>query len=406
MTDKLGNNMHITVRKKSFLAALMQARSIVEKKTSVPILANILLDVSTEDTAFFRLVATDLEVSLIKDVPLTRVHAPGKITVNYAKLYQIISVLDPESEINLRFEAETARLVVVSGRSHFELSTLPPDDFPAVQTASLQNTFSLPLSALRKLIARTSFAMSTEETRYYLNGIYFHADEAQCLYAVATDGHRLSRMSVPLPEGAAGMPGVIVSRKTVNTLSSLMGAMLKEGGGTAEGPAGGDSGRPLSVEVRVSGTQIIFVFSGAILISRLVDGTFPDYTRVIPQGNDKEFQVDPQELSVIVERVSTMCTEKTPGIKLTIDSGQVVFKADANDFGCADETLKITYENDPISLGVNHQYIADIAGDLSQAHKDQEDAYATVSFKDEGSPILVSSASDAAILHVLMPMRL
>lgn len=415
--------MHIVVRKTSFITALSQARGIIEKKNTVPILANVLIDATDVAQNIIKLTATDLEVSLIKETPAVDIKTPGKITVNCTKLHEVVGALSPNAEITLKVDVEKGRLTITSGRSHFELAVLPVGDYPGVEVAELPTSFTISSDILRALINRTAFAMSTEETRYYLNGIYFHTAEDGYLYAVATDGHRLSRMRTKAPAGADAMPGVIVSRKTVNTLLGLLNADKsadkKEGAAAlSSGASGATSDKPeeenLSandtevIEVRVSDTQIIFDFTQGCLISRLVDGNFPDYNRVIPQDNDKQFSVNPGELSEVIKRVSTMCTDRTPGIKVSIEKGQLVLAADASDFGSADETVSVDYDSDVVKIGFNHNYIAEIANDLfsSNKRKGTETVEAQFSFKDESAPVIVRAANDDDVLHVLMPMRI
>jgi DNA polymerase-3 subunit beta len=289
--------------------------------------------------------------------------------------------LPGDSEIFLRLNAEETRLIVESAKSHFELAVLVPDDYPAVTVTTLPSVFKVPSKTLLNLFDRTAFAMSTEETRYYLNGIYVHATEDGKLRAVATDGHRMARMQAPLPKGAEGIPGVIISRKTIAQIQD-MGADLDQ-----------------DLEIGLSETQISVRFQNAYLISRLVDGQFPEYERIVPKNTDKEFNFDPLYLSVVVDRVATMASEKTHGVKLDIGEGKIGFSANGSGLGTADEEMLIDYAHDPISLGFNSKYLLDIADKMGSEG-------ALMSFSDEASPVMIQGADEKEAMYVLMPMRI
>jgi DNA polymerase-3 subunit beta len=233
------------------------------------------------------------------------------------------------------------------------------------------------------MIDRTRFAISTEETRYYLNGIYLHAvhqDGGSVLRAVATDGHRLARVELALPDGAAEMPGVIVPRKTVGELRKL----IEE----TEG----------DVEIALSETKIRFRAGDVVLISKLIDGTFPDYERVIPLGNDKILEVDRKSFTAAVDRVSTISTEKSRSVKLGLKSGNLTLSANSPDAGSATEELEVSYSADDMEIGFNSRYLLDIAQQI-------EGESAQFALADAGSPTVIRDGADASALYVLMPMR-
>jgi DNA polymerase-3 subunit beta len=236
---------------------------------------------------------------------------------------------------------------------------------------------------LKRLIDRTRFAISTEETRYYLNGIYVHAaksNEVPMLRAVATDGHRLARMEIPLPEGAAGMPGVIVPRKTVIELRKLLDEMDQD------------------VSVALSDTKIRFSFGTTVLTSKLIDGTFPDYDRVIPTGNDRILEVECKPFAEAVDRVSTISNEKSRAVKLAIDRGSLTLSATSPENGTATEELEVSYAAQPLEIGFNARYLLDIAEQI-------EGEGARFAMSDAASPTIVRDTADASALYVLMPMR-
>ncbi|HET9510900.1 MAG TPA: DNA polymerase III subunit beta, partial [Sphingomonas sp.] len=254
--------MKATIERATLLKGLSHVQSVVERRNTIPILSNVLIDATGEGA--IRLMATDLDLQVDETVPAA-VDQPGTTTVSAHTLFDIARKLPEGSQVEL--SAAEGRLQIRAGRYNSSLPTLPRDDFPVIAEGELPTTFELPAETLKQIIDKTRFAISTEETRYYLNGIFLHvADDggAPVLKAAATDGHRLARVTVPRPEGAEAMPDVIVPRKCVGELRKL----LDEVDG--------------SVGVSLSGSKIRFDLGQAILTSKLIDGTFPDYSRVIP----------------------------------------------------------------------------------------------------------------------------
>ena len=263
------------------------------------------------------------------------------------------------------------------------MQTLPESDFPDLAPGDMTHKFPLKASDLKRLIDKTQFAISTEETRYYLNGIYLHiagAGAAQALRAVATDGHRLAQMELPLPEGAAGMPGIIIPRKTVSEVQRLLDEPDAE------------------VTVELSPGKIRFTVGAVILTSKLIDGTFPDYARVIPLGNDKELIVDKKEFEAAVDRVSTVSSERGRAVKLSVNAGKLLLSVTNPDSGSATEELEVEYEAEPIDIGFNSRYLLDIATQI-------ESEAAVLKLADPGSPTLIQDKDPHGALYVLMPMR-
>ena len=370
--------MKLTIERAELLRALNHVQSVVERRNTIPILANVLL--SAKD-GMLSLNATDMDISIAERVKAD-IASPGSITAPAHTLYDIVRKLPDGAQVNLDATGESDRLILSSNRSRFTLQTLPTEDFPVLSGGDLPHSFDIDAGALRTLVDRTRFAISTEETRYYLNGIYLHGvlEGESKLRAVATDGHRLARIEMDLPEGAAGIPGVIVPRKTVAELRKL----IEETDG--------------SVTVSLSETKIRFEFDEAVLISKLIDGTFPDYERVIPTGNDKTLSVDTDAFSRAVDRVSTIATEKLRAVKLSIDSGQLTLSASSQDNGTAVEELAVDYDRDAIEIGFNARYLLDIADQI-------ESTQAEFHLADAASPTIVRDAEDAGALYVLMPMR-
>ncbi len=371
--------MKLTIERAALLRSLAHVQSVVERRTTIPILSNVLLEGA--DGAL-RLTATDMDIAIV-DRAEAEVAEAGAVTVAAHILYDIVRKLPEGSQVAFDSTSESDRLVLSAGRSRFTLQTLPKEDFPVMAEGDLTHSFEMPAADLRTLIDRTRFAISTEETRYYLNGIYLHMTENEgvaVLRAVATDGHRLARAEMPLPEGAAGMPGVIVPRKTVGELRKLLE----------------EASEPVSVAL--SDTKIRFECEGAVLTSKLIDGTFPEYERVIPTGNDKVMEVACKALSAAVDRVATISTEKSRAVKLSLDSGNLTLSANSPESGTATEELEIGYDADPMQIGFNSRYLLDIAQQI-------EGEAAQFVLADGASPTIVRDATDASTLYVLMPMR-
>ena len=371
--------MKFTIERGALLKALTHVQSVVERRNTIPILANVLVRAAN---GAVELTATDMDLSVIESVPAS-VTQDGAITVSAHTLFDIVRKLEDGAQIEIGGGSEEGQLPLRAGRSSLKLATLASEEFPVMSDDDLPHAFQLPAAALRKLIDRTRFAISTEETRYYLNGIYLHAAEdagAAVLRAVATDGHRLARMDVALPDGAATMPGIIVPRKTINELRKLIDEV--------EGDVG----------VSLSDTKIRFAIDGIVLTSKLIDGTFPDYNRVIPEGNDKELRVNCKRFERAVDLVSTISTEKSRAIKLSLNNNNLVLSATSPDSGSATEELEVDYDDEPLEIGFNSRYLIDIT---QQIVGDE----ARFALADSASPTLVRDTADDSALYVLMPMR-
>ena len=373
--------MKLIVERAALLKALGHVQSVVERRTTIPILSNVLLRAETGRLA---LSATDMDLELVERVS-GQIEREGRTTAPAHTLYDIVRKLREGAQIEIEASGERNAMMLHSGRSIFTLQCLPPEDYPVMASGELPHNFALPASELRTLIDRTRFAISTEETRYYLNGIYLHAtknDEVPVVRAVATDGHRLARVEMVLPEGAAGMPGIIIPRKTIVELRKL----------AEEGED--------EVQIALSETKIRFVVGEATLTSKLIDGTFPDYDRVIPSNNDKTLEVDCKSFAEAVDRVSTISTEKSRAVKLTIENGNLKVLATSPENGSAEEELEARYFASPLEIGFNSRYLLDIAEQI-----DGEGVQFKLS--DAGSPAIVRDSADTSesALYVLMPMR-
>lgn len=373
--------MQATVERAKLLKALGHVQSVVERRNTIPILSNVLIE--AEGSGRLRLTATDLDLQVVESVE-AKVDTPGAITVPAHTLFDISRKLPDGSEVGLN--AAEGKMQVLAGRARFNLQTLPRDDFPMIAEGDLPTSFSLPAASLIEVIDKTRFAISTEEMRYFLNGIFLHvtSDPEPVLKAVATDGHRLARVTLPQPEGAADMPDIIVPRKCVAELRKLLDE------------ADGD------VRIDLSASKIRFTFpeasGGAVLTSKLIDATFPDYSRVIPTGNDKLLKLDPASFAQGVDRVATIATEKTRAVKMALDTDRITLSVTSPENGTAAEEVPGDYKADGFEIGFNARYLLDILaeidGDMVELH-----------LADAGSPTLIRENDKSSALYVLMPMR-
>jgi DNA polymerase III subunit beta len=371
--------MKVTVERTALLKSLGRVHRVVERRNTIPILANVLI---RAEKSKLSLKATDLDLEVIDAVD-AEVSPAGSTTVPAHMFYEIVRKLPEGSQIVLEASSDRAMLAIRAGRSRFTLQTLPESDFPDLAAGEMTHKFTLAAADLKRLIDKTQFAISTEETRYYLNGIYLHTagnGKSMMLRAVATDGHRLAQVELPLPSGASGMPGIIVPRKTVGEVQRLIDDAEAE------------------VAVELSQGKIRFSIGDVLLTSKLIDGTFPDYARVIPLGNDKELVVDKKDFEASVDRVSTVSSERGRAVKLSISSGRLLLSVTNPDSGSATEELEIEYGADPIDIGFNSRYLLDIAAQI-------EGEVAILKLADAGSPTLIQDRDSAGALYVLMPMR-
>jgi len=370
--------MRVRIERANLLKALNHVHRVVERRNTIPILANVLMKAEGSELS---LKATDLDLEIVDKAPAS-VEQPGSVTVPAHMLYDIVRKLPEGAEIALDSESGQA-MALKAGRARFALQMLPDSDFPDLNAGDLPVSFPLSAEQLKRLIDRTQFAISTEETRYYLNGIYFHVmgEGANArLRAVATDGHRLAKAEVSAPAGSVGMPGVIVPRKTVGEVQKLL-----------EDPQA-------EVAVSLSDSKIRLAIGDLVLTSKLIDGTFPDYERVIPKANDKVLTLDKSEFKNAVDRVSTISSDRGRAVKLSLTADKMVLAVNNPDSGSATDELPVGYESEPLDIGFNSKYLLDIADQLTSEE-------AIFKLADPGSPTLIQDSADSDAIYVLMPMR-
>ncbi|MBU2981227.1 DNA polymerase III subunit beta [Lentibacter algarum] len=371
--------MKFSIERADLLKAVAQAQSVVERRNTIPILANVLMEAEGNDVRFR---ATDLDIEVV-DRANAQVERAGATTVAAVTLHEIVRKLPDGALVTLSDDGASGRLTVEAGRSNFSLATLPKEDFPVMASSEYSSNFSAPAPMLRRLFDKSKFAISTEETRYYLNGVYMHvsdADGGKVLRCVATDGHRLARIDADLPEGASAMPGVIVPRKTVGELRKLL------------------EDDEAQIAVSVSETKIRFATPDITLTSKVIDGTFPDYTRVIPQGNTRKLEVDAAEFAQAVDRVATVSSERSRAVKLTLGEDKLVLSVNAPDSGAAEDELVVAYGDERLEIGFNAKYLLEIASQV-----DRENA--VFMFNSSGDPVLMREGNDTSAVYVVMPMR-
>ena len=374
--------MKLTIERAALLKALGHVQSVVERRNTIPILSNVLLAASAGQVAFS---ATDLDMEIADACP-AQVEATGQITAPAHTLYEIVRKLPEGADVSLNYTGDDPRLVVQAGRSRFNLPVLPAGDFPMMSSDGLSDPIGVDTNDLVRLIDKTRFAISTEETRYYLNGLYLHAvveDGQQKLRAVATDGKRLALADMPAPEGFSGAPGVIIPRKTINEARRLMD----------------DAGETLTIAV--SSQKVRFGFKNAAMTSKVIDGSFPPYERVIPRDNKRVMTLDNALFAAAVDRVATISTDQSRAVRMNVRSCRMTLTVRNIDASQGMEELEVDYDGEPFDIGFNARYVLDvtaqIGGDIVEFR-----------FTDQSGGLeaaLVLDPTDAGVQYVLMPLR-
>ena len=368
--------MKVSIERDVLLSGLRAVKGAVEKRSTMPILSSVLL-AAFSTTGRIAMRATDLDIEISHSV-VADVSAPGVVAVDVDKLQSFISKLPAGATVKL--SADDSSIKVLCGRSRVTLFTQQSSEFPSISAGdATTHRFSIPLVDLGSLLGRAQFAISTEETRYYLNGIHMHVVDGD-LRAVATDGHRLAMVKAAAPNGSEGMPGIIIPRKTVGEILKLC-----DGDGDAT--------------VNLSATKIIVSAMDVTITSKLIDGTFPDYERVIPRGNNKNAIMDRQSLVACASRIGTMAdVGRGRAAKLSFSKGAMLLSVKNQGAGDAAEDIDAEYAGENLDVGFNLGYLSDIVGEMFGDK-------ICFSMADPGAPTIITSPGDDSTLAVLMPMR-
>ncbi len=367
--------MKFTISAKEFSASLSAVAKMIEARNTVPILANIAIT-AKDDSLTIQGTDLDLEYSAAIAAAISE---PGETTIPARLASDIAKKLSGEISFSLKPGEQQAS--IAAGRSRFSIMTLPIDDYPSLSVGEFSHSFSMTGDALHRALTAVEFAVSTEETRYYLNGVYLHVTDDGKLRFVATDGHRLARMEVDAPDGSEGMPGIIVPRKTVKEATGIAAAAKGE-----------------VVRIDVSETKIRFTHGSTVLTSKIIDGTFPDYQRVIPTGNNIIAYIDSKTLSAAADRVSTISTERGRGVKLSFTNGNLTLVANSPDAGSAEDSVEADFDAEPLDIGFNARYLQTLLSTLG-------DGKTRIELADAGSPTVFKSDANSDLLIVLMPLR-
>ena len=370
--------MKFKISRSIFFKTLSHLQGIVDKKNSLPILANILIE--AKDNSLI-LSSTDMDISIIEKINCS-VTENGATTINSQILYDIVRKIDEDNEIEI-ISNNGKLLTLRSNGSRFSLACLPKEDYPIIEQDNSGVDIILNSKILFKLIDKTKFAISNEETRYFLNGLYFNiTNEAnkKIVTLVATDGHRLAKFSHEIEGEIDQVSGVIIPKKTIYELSKLLSEI------------DGD------VKISISSNKIVFKIEDIIFISKLIDGSFPDYKRVIPTDNTNILKINRDKLLSAVDRVSTIANEKSPVIKFKLLENILNLNTINNESSSASEDLTISYQGEEIEIGFNSKYIMDIVNNL-------DDTEISINLKNNTSPVIAQEKSNNNLVYVLMPMR-
>ncbi|MBQ8465490.1 MAG: DNA polymerase III subunit beta [Alphaproteobacteria bacterium] len=371
--------MKFIIERATLLKTLSHVQSIVEKRNTIPVLSNVKIEALADGISFK---ATDMDTEITEIVD-AKIQEQGATTAPAHMLYDIVRKLSDGSEIELTFPDDKGQLTISSGKSKFSLSCIGVEDFPVISGDALPINFIMTVNELKSVIDRTKFAVSTEETRYYLNGIYMHAKTTgatSVLRIVATDGHRLACVESPLPQGAENLNGVIIPRKTIAEIRKLLDDTSVE-----------------EAKISMSDNKVRFTLEDVTLTSKLIDGTYPDYERVIPTDNDKSLEVSVKDLATAVDRVSVVA-ERTRAIKMITGNNHVIITTSSPELGSAQEELDASYAGEVLEIGYNFRYLLDILAEITGEK-------VKISFADASSPSVIHDISDSSAVFVLMPMR-
>ena len=371
--------MEFSINRDIFLKSLGHAYGVIEKKTTLPILSNILIEAKNSK---IKITATDLDIIYTEEVPIQELKKEGSTTTSASVLYDILRKLKTDSKVELILQSSN-KLKITSDNSKFNLLCMPADNFPLSNEESPNKTFDVSPQKLLKLLNKTKISISNDETRHYLNGIYLHKtnlENKSFLTGVATDSHRLSSSSLEVDQNT-DFESIILPKKTIFQLTSL----LEENNNT--------------IKISNSKSKIKFVLGNGTLISKVIDGRFPDYSKVIPKNNDKVLEVKLNDFKNSIERVTTVSSDKKEGLKIFISKDALQFSVNNPNSGDGSENINAKFNADDLTISFNSKYLIDIASQI-------ESDVIILNLKDPGSPVLIKDISDKKSFYVVMPMKI
>ena len=374
--------MKLQLSKSNFVKSLSFVQNIVESKSTIPILANVLLEAKQ---GRLNISATDMDITIFDKIKINNIESEGSTSVPAQTLYSVIKELPDDNPIDLSYDQNNKKLHLMSSKSKFVFSCLSTDEFPISPVETFKTSFDLEPDTLKEIIDKTYFASSNEETRYYLNGLYIHtasSNNKNYLRAVATDGHRLAQYQISAPVTTVKNNfGVIIPKKLIFELRKLIDD-VKE-----------------NVRIDLSERKIKFSFNETIIISKLVDGKFPDYEKVIPKNTSNTFSINRKKFIESINRISTISSEKSKAIKLNLNKDKIIISANnVEEGGSGVEEINIKYNGPSLDIGFNSSYLKEI---LNQFTLEE----ITILFSDSTAPTIIKDSSKIESLYVLMPMR-
>jgi len=371
--------MEFKINRDVFLKSLSHASGIIEKKTTLPILSNILIEAKNSK---IKITATDLDIIYSEEIDLKELKQEGSTTTSASVLYDILRKLEANADVELSLQS-TNKLKLVSGNSKFNLLCMPSDNYPVSDEDIKQKTFEISSQKLLKLLNKTKISISNDETRHYLNGIYMHKiinKDKSFLSAVATDSHRLSSSSIEIGADTS-FESIILPKKTIFQIISLL-----EQNNT-------------SVKISNDKAKIKFEIENGILISKVIDGRFPDYSKVVPVNNEKILEIELGKFKNSIERVTSVSSDRKEGLKISIAKSSIQLSVNSPNSGEGTEVINSSFNSDDMSISFNSRYLIDIISQI-------ENEKLTMYLKDPGSPVLVKDLSDMGTFHVVMPMKI
>ncbi len=371
--------MQFVVKRDILLKSLNFVQGVVEKKNTLPILSNVLLELKEKKLS---IIATDLDIIFYDEISDVKILKEGSTTTSAAILYDILRKIPSNSELNFDLKSEN-KLSLKSDNADFNLLCLPTDNFPTFADEFEGQEISLNNTRFLKLLNKTRISISNDDTRHYLNGIFLHLTEAHgrnFLTGVATDSHRLSSSSLEI-DSKNNFISLILPRKTVFQLCSLLS----------------DISDPLTMQS--SDNKIKFSLGKIRLISKVIDGKFPDYKKVVPTTNDKTLMVSSKDFINSIERVASVSLDRKEGVKLTINKDSVQLSVNSANSGEGNEKIKAEFNSDSLNISFNSKYLTDIASEV-------EDKNLKINLKDSVSPVLIEDISDKNSYFVIMPMKI